>query len=490
MLRLGSHTGPKLQNSDTNDEDETVKLEDDCSEHGGDQIGDWEIDPSDPHYPLINVLSATSLIKCLQQFPTSPCNPLASTLEVLYISGNYMENFLSEAAFPFLLTACPNLKILGDSLAAVKGLRLYNTMEDTCDYVTKLREFDLVYPSTYDASGAVLSGMPGQYISITLPKKDNISTLLPYVPVDMVSSKIVKGYPSHGWLNSDNISLLDLYLDKNPLKDITKPLVLGQMVKEDCQLVGRLCPKLTTLKIDLDHPWGVANQTHFWSGLSPLTLTTLQIINGRWENVAPLLKVVGRSLKQVYIILPKRNYAMQGEIDELAQECPVLEHLHLQVGTSPLEIRDLDTFTGFKHLKTVYVGEAFKWDSFLALVSLSPNLEKVQVDKINEQVVGNPPNVTITKDMVDKLSSMVMDNRAGVKVTVLSFSWLDLDKEQLVETLQSLMGVFPALKWLGTLALEEREMGLVKRVVTMAKEDGLVIEILDRVEVRQPGAEF
>ena len=54
---------------------------------------------------------------------------------------------------------------------------------------------------------------------------------------------------------------------------------------------------------------------------------------------------------------------MQGEVDCLAQECPLLEQMYLGVGTSPLEVRDLDTFTGFKHLKTVYKGEALKLGS-------------------------------------------------------------------------------------------------------------------------------
>jgi len=466
---------------------------DDCS----DQLEDWQvkIDPSDPLYPLLHVLSASSLIRCLEQSPTSPCNPLASTLEVLYISGHSTENLLSEAIFPFLLTACPNLKILGDSLAALKGLRLYSAMEDARNCVTELRELDLVYPSTYDMSGTEPSVaeyvMLGAHNSIIFPQKDSISSLLPCVPISMVSSEKLKGLPSkHGWLNSENISLIDLYLEKNPLKDITNPLVLGQMVGEDCELVGRMCPKLTTLNINLDHPWGVANNTHFWSGLAPLSLTSLQITNGRWENVSPLLKVVGRSLKKINILLPKRNDALQGEVDCLARECPLLEHLYLGVGTSPLEVKDIDTFVGFKHLKTIFIGEAFKWTSFLALVSLSPNLEKVQMDKINEQVVGKPPNVTITRDMVSKLDSMVKDNSAGAKVTVLSFSWLDLEKEQVVETLQSLIAVFPALKWLGSLALGKREIGMIEGVVSMALQDGLVIDILDKEEVRQPGEEF
>eukprot|EP00092_Neocalanus_flemingeri_P021706 GFUD01023544.1.p1 GENE.GFUD01023544.1~~GFUD01023544.1.p1 ORF type:complete len:555 (+),score=144.65 GFUD01023544.1:186-1850(+) len=486
-----NHVSKEYQPADTVDEDEadasdTININ--CDD-------DWKIKtgPSDPLYPLIHVLSVSALIKCLQQSPTSPCNPLASTLEVLYISGNSLENFLSEAMFPFLLTACPKLKILGDSLAVMKGLKLFSTMADTCN--TELRELDLVYPSTYDMSrpetGVAEYLVLGVHNSIVFPKEDAISALLPYIPCGMLSSERVKGYPSnHGWLNSDNISLIDLYLEQNPLKDITNPLVLGKMVREDCQLVGKLCPKLTTLKINLDHPWGVANHTRFWSGLAPLSLTSLQITNGRWENVEPLLKVVGRSLKQVHIVLPKRNDALQGEVDCLALECPVLEHLYLGVGTSPLEIRDMQAFTGFMQLKTIYIGEAFTWNSFQALISLSPNLEKIQVDKINEQVVGKPPNVTITKEMVDKFGCLVKENRAGAKVTVLSFSWLDLETEQVVETLQSFLRVFPALKWLGTLALRKREVGLVKGVVTMAMEEGLKIDILDREEVMQPGAEF
>jgi len=458
----------KCQLSNTIDQIETTELEDNCDDCGG-QIKDWQVepDPSDPLYPLIHVLSASSLLRSLQQSPTSPYTSLASTLEVLYISGSPSENLLSEAAFPFLLTACPKLKILGDSLAAVKGLRLYSAMEDTRNCVTELRELDLEY------------------------SRECINSLLPYVPMRMMSSTRVKGYPSqHGWLNSENIFLLDLYLEKNPLMDITNPLVLGQMVREDCELVGRLCPKLTTLKINLDHAWGVANDTGIWSALAPLSLTSLQIINGRWENVPPLLKVVGRSLKQVHILLEKRNDALQGEVDCIAQECPLLEHLYLGVGTSPLEVKDLDTFAGFKHLKTIYIGEAFKWNSFLALVSLSPNLEKVQIDKINEHVFGKPPNVTITKDMVNKLGSMVKDNSAGAKVTVLSFSWLDLENEQVVETLQSLIAVFPSLKWLGTLAMGKIEIGMIKGVVNVAKEDGLMIDILEREEVMQPGEEW
>ena len=143
-------------------------------------------------------------------------------------------------------------------------------------------------------------------------------------------------------------------------------------------MVAKFCPKLTTLKISLYHPWGVTDKAYFWSGLAPLSLTTLQIMN-------------------VQIILPKRNNSLQGEIDCLSTNCPMLECLYLGgVGTSPLEVRDLDKFRGFKNLKTVYFGEAFTWTSFQALLSFSPNLEKIQVDKINEHVVGKPPNVLIT----------------------------------------------------------------------------------------------
>jgi len=440
-------------------------------------------------------LSAASLVQCIQESPISPCTSLANTLEVLYISGHTLENMLSEAIFPFLLVACPNLKILGDSLAAVKGLRLFSTMKETSQSLTKLQEFELLYPSTYDTS--VMDSSVAEYMmfgphnSIVFPQKDQISALLPYTPMGMVSSEKVKGYPSqHGWLNSDNTSLIDLYLEDYPLKDIANPFVLGQMVKEDCKLIGKMCPDLTTLKVNLDHPWGVANKICFWAGLAPLHLNSIQILNGRWENVSPMLQVVGKSIKNVHIILPKRNDALQGEVDCLAKECPLLEHLYLGVGTSPLEIKDFNTFTGFKHLKTVYIGEAFKWSSFLALVSLSPNLEKIQVDKINEQIVGKPPNVRITKMMVDKLARLVKKNMAGTKVSVLSFSWLDLEKAELVETLQGLVGVFPALKWLGSLAMSKNEMALVKGVVNIALEDGLVIDIIDTEEVVQQGAEF
>ena len=79
------------------------------------------------------------------------------------------------------------------------------------------------------------------------------------------------------------------------------------------------------------------------------------------------------------------------------------------------------------------------------------------------------------------------ENRAGIKVQVLSFSWLDLDKEKLVETLQTLLSVFPALKWLGTLALRKRELVMIKEVVSVAKEEGIVIDTLDTEEETQPG---
>jgi hypothetical protein len=168
----------------------------------------------------------------------------------------------------------------------------------------------------------------------------------------------------------------------------------------------------------------------------------------------------------------------------------MLESLYLGVGTSPLEVRDLDMFRGFKHLKTVYIGEALTWKSFQALLSHSAILEKVQVDKINEQILGKPPNVVITDMMVKELSSLMVQNGAGTNVKVLSFSWLDLDKEKLVETLQTLLSVFPALKWLGTLALGKRELVKIKEVVSMAKKEGIVIDTLDTEEETQPGAEF
>merc|ERR1719427_1488898 len=63
----------ECQLTGTSDENES----DDCCDVCGDRIVDWKIktDPSDPLFPLINVLSATSLIKCLQESPTS-CNSL------------------------------------------------------------------------------------------------------------------------------------------------------------------------------------------------------------------------------------------------------------------------------------------------------------------------------------------------------------------------------------------------------------------------------
>ena len=112
------------------------------------------------------------------------------------------------------------------------------------------------------------------------------------------------------------------------------------------------------------------------------------------------------------------------------------------------------------------------------------------MDKINEHMVGKPPNVMITDVMVKELGTLMKENGAGTKVKVLSFSWLDLDKEKLVETLQTLLSLFPALKWLGTLALRKRELSMIKGVVTMAKEDGIVINMLDTDEERQPGAEY
>jgi len=109
---------------------------------------------------------------------------------------------------------------------------------------------------------------------------------------------------------------------------------------------------------------------------------------------------------------------------------------------------------------------------------------------MNEHVVGKPPNVVITDMMVKELGKLMKLNGAGKKVKVLSFSWVDLDKEKLVETLQTLLSVFPALKWLGTLALGKRELSVIKVVVTMAKEDGIVINMLDTEVERQPGAEY
>jgi len=491
-------TDDEALSSENDESTEDVRESNDCCECCGNIIEDWKVDigPEDPLYPKMHVLSASALVECLKLSPTSTCNPLATTLEVLFISGHTMENFLSEAMFPFLLLACPNLKIVGDSLAVMKGMKLFSAMEATTNCVTELREVDMVYPSTYDMleaePGVEEYMMVGPHSTVVTPKKDSVSALLPYVPTGMISSTKIKGFPSGiGWLNSCNISIIDLFLEKNMLKDISNPLVLGQMVKDDCHLVAKLCPKMTKLKISLDHPWGiVTNQAHFWSGLGPLSLTSLEIINGRWENLSPLLQVVGRTLTNFHIILPKRNDALQGEIDTICQECPLLEHLYLGVGSSPLEVRNLDTFTGFKHLKTVYIGEAFTWKSFVALVTLSPSLEKVQVDKINEQVVGKPPNVRLTKNMVEKLGSLMKENKAGMKVKVLGFSWLDLDKKELVETLQILLRLFPAIKWLGTLALVKREMSMIQGVVSMAREEDIVIDILDREEERQPGAEF
>jgi len=463
----------------------------------GKLLTDWKIDtsPANPLFPKLHVISASALINCLNEVNSSPCNPLTTTLEVLYISGHTLENFLSEAIFPFLFRACPNLKIIGDSFAGLKGLRLFSSMEATKNCVTDLREVDMVYPSTYDGSGtdpSVAAYMVlGTHNTVTFPTSDSLSALLPYVPMTMLSSENMKGFPAGvGWLSAENLSLIDLYLEENPLKDITNPFVMGGMVKEDCQMLAKLCPNLAALKISLDHPWGVTDQAYFWSGLSPLSLSSLQVLNGRWENVSPLLEVVGRTLTDIHIILPKRNNALQGEIDCLSKNCPILESLYLGVGTSPLEVRDLDMFKGFKHLKTVYIGEAFTWESFQALLCHSPKLEKVQVDKINEHLVGKPPNVVITDLMVKELGSLMVQNGAGTKVEVLSFSWLDLDKKKLVETVQALMSVFPSLKWLGTLALNKRDLVKMKDVVSMAKEEGIVIDTLDTEEESQPGAEF
>ena len=64
-------------------------------------------------------------------------------------------------------------------------------------------------------------------------------------------------------------------------------------------------------------------------------------------------------------------------------------------------------------------------------------------------------------------------------VKVLGFSWLDLDSKEVVETLQSLLRLFPAV--VGNLGFGEvkREMAMIQGVVSMAREEGIIIDILD-----------
>ena len=77
----------------------------------------------------------------------------------------------------------------------------------------------MVYPSTHDRSGAEPSVatymMLGPQNTVSYPTRDHLSALLPYVPMAMMSSQNLKGFPAGiGWLNSDNISrMVDKYLD-------------------------------------------------------------------------------------------------------------------------------------------------------------------------------------------------------------------------------------------------------------------------------------
>ena len=139
------------------------------------------------------------------------------------------------------------------------------------------------------------------------------------------------------------------------------------------------------------------------------------------------------------------------------------------------DIEDLNLFSGFENLKIVSMVAYVTWSAFEALVS-SPNIEKVKILRIGYIF----SQFTVTKDMVDGLKSKIVQKKAGSKVVELSVTYDFLFKtNRVVETVTTLVELFPALKLLGTLLLRKRGLDLIEGIINQAKKDGLEIETRD-----------
>ena len=130
------------------------------------------------------------------------------------------------------------------------------------------------------------------------------------------------------------------------------------------------------------------------------------------------------------------------------------------IGSSPLEIADLDKFAGFSHLTSVYIGEAFKWSSFARLLVTCPVLADLRVDKINEHWCGKPPNLMITCAMVAELDKSVKENCSSPLILKnLTFQWLDIE-DSLV--MAKMVNIFPQIKTFSGLALTAQQIELIQ----------------------------
>jgi len=424
-------------------------------------------------------------------------NPLTKTLEVLYVSGTSAEKYSSEAIYPFITKACPNMKKLGDSLTVLKGFRLFESMEVMSNFTTGLQEFFLHYPHMLDMSQQA-DNVPTmmQYLmpipQFTKPEEIYLEAFKPYIPMTMMATNMenmedIIGDTSKdiGFVNADGKSLRTLHNEQFPLIKAADVDEVVKMISKDCEMVGTLCPQLRKLSVYMDHPWALGimqfRGRNMYQGLSKLSmLTQFTMTAHRWENVSGIIRVIGSKLSHIHIVVSKRNDARQGELDLLSRECPKLTNLYLGIGTSPLEIRDIETFAGFPHLKTAYIGEAFKWSSFVRLVETSPLLTDLSIDKINEHWCGKPPNVDINVAMVSQLEKSV---GGSTLIRNLSFSWLDVESTVVVARL---VNAFPKLKSFGKLALDAKQLSLLKGYVSMMADDGVQIAAFNKAGIQQP----
>jgi len=311
----------------------------------------------------------------------------------------------------------------------------------------------------------------------------------PYIPPAMMNNNLCNKDEDMGFVNEEGKGLRTLYNEKAPLLKAGDVDEVVKMIAKDCDMVGTLCPQLRKLSVYMDHPWSIGVMQfivgNMYSGLSSLSMLTQLVVSAhRWENVSGIITAVGSKLTHIHIVISKRNDAEQGELDHISRECPLLTNLYLGIGTSPLEIKDIENFPGFPNLTRAYIGEAFKWSSFLHLLSTSPLLTTLSIDKINEHWAGKPPNVEITLDMVSHLEKSTSGCSFPSQIKNLSFSWLDVESSLVVVRLVS---AFPKLQYIGRLALQPKQLSLLEGYVSMMSEDGVKIKAFNKEGIEQHG---
>ena len=123
------------------------------------------------------------------------------------MSSTGAEKYSSEAVYPFITKACPNIKKLGDSLNVLKGLRLFESMEIMSGFTTGLQEFYLHYPNMLKYTGDTQPTLMQYLVPIpqfTTPEESCMGEFNPYIPPTMNNNNFCNKDTDMGFVNEED----------------------------------------------------------------------------------------------------------------------------------------------------------------------------------------------------------------------------------------------------------------------------------------------